>query len=162
MPVYEFYCETCNTIYNFFSRTIKNNRKPDCPKCGRIELKKKVSMFYAPSGKAKENEDGMPNIDESRLEKAMAMLESQAGSINEDDPKQAATLMRKLSDAAGLNLGAGFEEALARLERGEDPDTIEKDIGDLLESEDPFSAGSSSSVKYRKQKPKRDETLYEL
>jgi len=162
MPVYEFYCETCNTIYNFFSRTINNDRKPDCPKCGRGELKKKVSMFYAPTGKTKESDDRIPNMDEGRLQKAMAMLESQAGSINEDDPRQAATLMRKLSDAAGLNLGAGFEEALARLERGEDPDTIEKDMGDLLESEDPFAVVSSSGIKSRRQKPKVDETLYEL
>jgi putative FmdB family regulatory protein len=162
MPVYEFYCENCNTIYNFFSRKINNDRVPECPKCQTLKLKKKISMFNTPSGKAKETEDGMPNIDESRLEKAMAMLGREAGSINEDDPKQAAGLLRKLSDAAGLNLGPGFQEALSRLERGEDPETIEQEMGDLFDGEDPFQQVSLTGTKSQRRKPKVDETLYEL
>jgi putative FmdB family regulatory protein len=162
MPVYEFYCERCNTIYNFFSRTINNDRIPKCPKCKTVKLKKKISMFNTPSGKAKETEDGMPDIDQSRLEKAMAMLGREAGSINEDDPKQAANLLRKLSDAAGLNLGHGFQEALARLERGEDPETIEQEMGDIFDGEDPFQQASSAGTKSNRQKPRMDETLYEL
>jgi putative FmdB family regulatory protein len=162
MPVYEFYCEKCNTIYNFFSRRINNDRIPQCPKCRTVRLKKKISMFNTPSGKAKETEEGMPNIDESRLQKAMAMLGREAGSINENDPRQAANLLRKLSDAAGLSLGPGFQEALARLERGEDPETIEQEMGDIFEGEDPFQVGSSAGTKSIRQKPKLDETLYEL
>ena len=162
MPVYEFYCGKCNTIYNFFSRTINNDRIPQCPKCQVAKLKKKISLFNTPSGKAKETEDSMPNIDESRLQKAMAMLGREAGSINEDDPKQAANLLRKLSDAAGLNLGPGFQEALARLERGEDPETIEQEMGDIFDGEDPFQQASSTGTKSNRQKPKLDDTLYEL
>ncbi|HEY9160619.1 MAG TPA: zinc ribbon domain-containing protein [Desulfomonilia bacterium] len=162
MPVYEFYCERCNTVYNFFSRRINNDRIPECPECKTIKLKKKISLFNTPSGKAKESEDGMPNIDESRLEKAMAMLGREAGSINEDDPKQAANLLRKLSDAAGLNLGPGFQEALSRLERGEDPETIEQEMGDIFEGEDPFQQTSPAGIRSQKRRPKVDETLYEL
>jgi putative FmdB family regulatory protein len=162
MPVYEFYCEKCNTVYNFFSRRINNDRIPECPKCQRIRLKKKISLFNTPSGKAKESEDGMPNIDENRLEKAMAMLGREVGSIDENDPKQAANLLRKLSDAAGLNLGPGFQEALSRLERGEDPETIEQEMGDIFEGEDPFQQISAAGKGPGKQKPKVDETLYEL
>ena len=162
MPVYEFYCGKCNTIYNFFSRRINNDRIPQCPKCQTVRLKKKISMFNTPSGKAKETEDGMPDIDQSRLQKAMAMLGREAGSINEDDPKQAANLLRKLSDASGLNLGPGFQEALARLERGEDPETIEQEMGDIFDGEDPFQQASSTGIKSNKQKPKLDDTLYEL
>ncbi len=33
MPIYEFYCEQCHTIYNFFSRKINLEKIPDCPKC---------------------------------------------------------------------------------------------------------------------------------
>jgi putative FmdB family regulatory protein len=162
MPVYEFYCEKCNTIYNFFSRKINNDRIPDCPKCKTVRLKKKISLFNTLSGKAKESEDGMPDIDESRLEKAMEMLGREAGSINEDDPKQAANLLRKLTDAAGLNLGPGFQEALARLERGEDPETIEQEMGDLFDAENPFQPAAPAGSKNRSQKPRVDETLYEL
>ena len=38
MPIYEFYCPDCNTLFNFFSSRINTEKKPDCPKCGRKEL----------------------------------------------------------------------------------------------------------------------------
>jgi hypothetical protein len=83
----------------------------------------------------------MPPIDEAKMEKAMAMLAGEAEKLNEDDPRQAAQLMRKLTDATGISLGSGMEEALHRLERGEDPDRIEEEMGDLLEGEEPFLIG---------------------
>ena len=163
MPIYEFYCHKCNTIYNFFSRSVNTDKVPDCPKCGKVKLKRKVSIFATISGRKEEDCDsGMPNIDESKMEKAMAMLAGEAGRINEDDPRAAAQLMRKLSDATGLKMGAGMEEALSRMERGEDPDKIEEEMGDLLEGEEPFIVESTSKAAKRKPKPKVDEKLYEL
>ena len=82
--------------------------------------------------------------------------------INEDDPRQAAQLMRKLSEATGLQMGAGMEEALSRMERGEDPDKIEEEMGDLLEGEEPFIMEAKSKAGRSKHKPKVDETLYDL
>ncbi|MBN2297808.1 MAG: zinc ribbon domain-containing protein [Deltaproteobacteria bacterium] len=163
MPIYEFYCKKCNTIYNFFSRSVNTDKIPNCPKCGKVKLKKKVSIFAAISGRKEEDFDsGMPDIDESRMEKAMAMLAGEAGRINEDDPRAAAQLMRKLSEATGLKMGEGMEEALSRMERGEDPDKIEEEMGDLLEGEEPFIIESKSTAGKSKPKPKVDETLYEL
>ena len=94
------------------------------------------------------------------MEKALAMLSREAQGLDENDPRQAARLMRRLTDAAGLSMGAGMEEALSRMERGEDPDQIEAEMGDLLESEDPFLAKASSPG--QRPRPKVDETLYEL
>jgi hypothetical protein len=85
--------------------------------------------------------------------------------MNEDDPRQMARMMRKLYDAAGLQIGGGMEEAMRRLEAGEDPDTIEEEMGDLLESEDPLIGAASGSLRglSRKLRPPRvDETLYDL
>jgi putative FmdB family regulatory protein len=164
MPIYEFYCSRCNTIYNFFSRRINTTKVPNCPTCGDAPLSRQVSVF-AVTGRAREDGDAddLP-FDESRMEKAMQMLAGEADKINEDDPRQAAAMMRKLSDATGLELGAGMQEALRRMERGEDPDAIEAELGDLLENEDPFQlpekrgAGSVG----RRAAPRRDETLYDL
>jgi putative FmdB family regulatory protein len=143
MPIYEFYCEDCNTIFNFFSRTVNTDKQPPCPRC-RKQLQKQMSVF-ACTGKAKE-EGGMENmpIDESAMEKAMQMISSEAGRINEDDPRQAANLMRKLSEMTGIKLGEGMNEALKRMEAGEDPDQIEREMGDLLQSEEPFELSGAA------------------
>jgi putative FmdB family regulatory protein len=162
MPIYEFYCQRCNTVFSFFSRGVNTDKIPACPACRR-PLKRQMSLFAKGSGKSDESAvDGMPPIDEAKMEKAMAMLAGEADRISEDDPRQAAQLMRKLSDATGLALGSGMEEALSRLEKGEDPDKIEEEMGELLEGEEPFLSGGRGSRGRRKAKPRVDETLYDL
>ena len=163
MPIYEFYCEACNTIFNFFSRAVNTTKKPTCPRCRKRRLARRMSAF-AVTGKAKEEggADDLP-FDESRKEKVMQTLAGEAESISEDDPRQAANLMRKLTDMTGLELGPGMTEALRRMERGEDPDQIEAEMGDLLEGEDPFLLpGKKGNQKSRRPAPSRDETLYDL
>ncbi len=163
MPIYEFYCEDCNTIFNFFSRSINTDKRPNCPRCSK-QLERQMSIF-ACTGKAKEegDMDKLP-INESNLEKAMQMLSSEADKINENDPRQAANLMRKLSEMTGIQLGPGMNEALNRMEAGEDPDQIESEMGDLLEGEEPFilPGTSGQTGKTKRPAPQRDETLYEL
>lgn len=164
MPIYEFYCSDCNMIFNFFSSSVNTRKKPKCPKCKVNRLSRQVSLF-AFTGKAKEegDMDDLP-FDESKMEQAMNALAGEADKINEDDPKQAAGLMRKLSDMTGMKLGAGMDEALSRMERGEDPEQIEAEMGDLLEGEDPFElpGKKSGGAKGSRPAPTRDETLYDL
>jgi putative FmdB family regulatory protein len=164
MPIYEFYCKDCNTIFNFFSRTVNTTKKPKCPKCKTRTLERQISLV-AFTGRAKENNgfDDLP-FDESKMENAMRMLASEADKINEDDPKQAANLMRKLSGMTGLKLGEGMDEALRRMEKGEDPEQVEADMGDILENEDPFSMPDKKvkSAKAKRKPPLKDETLYDL
>jgi putative FmdB family regulatory protein len=163
MPIYEFYCKKCNTVYNFFSKSVNTEKIPNCPKCKGVKLKREMSVFANISRREDEGADSdMPPIDEAKMEKAMAMLASEADKINEDDPRQAAMLMRKLSDATGINMGHGIEEALSRMERGEDPEKIEAEIGDLLEEEGPFIQEAKGKRGQKRQKPKMDETLYDL
>jgi putative FmdB family regulatory protein len=163
MPIYEFYCEACNTIYNFFSKSINTSKQPNCPECRTVVLSRRMSAF-AVTGRAKESgeSDDLP-FDESKMEQAMQMLAGEAEKINEDDPRQAAQLMRKLTDMTGLELGGGMQEALRRMERGEDPEQIEAEMGDILESEDPFQmTAKKGSAGGRRAAPRRDETLYDL
>ncbi|MBW2513448.1 MAG: zinc ribbon domain-containing protein [Deltaproteobacteria bacterium] len=163
MPIYEFFCQDCNTIFNFFSRKVNTTKTPLCPKC-KNRLSRQVSQF-AFTGKAKEtgDMDDLP-IDESKMEQAMSMLAKEAEGLDQEDPRQAANLMRKLSDMTGLKLGPGMDEALQRMEKGEDPEQLEAEMGDLLENEDPFilpekkGGRAASGLK----KPFKDETLYDL
>jgi len=165
MPIYEFYCKDCHTVFSFFSRSIDTQTSPQCPKCKIRRLERQVSLF-AFTGKAKEAEeiDDLP-FDESQMEKAMQVLAKEADSMNEDDPKQAANLMRKLTDMTGIQLGSGMEEALRRMEKGEDPEQIEAEMGDLMEGEDPFVLPSGKKMgtdRKKRQAPLRDENLYDL
>lgn len=164
MPIYEFYCRKCNTLYSFFSKTVNTEKVPLCPRCGRVRLERRMSLFAKVSkGKDDETAGDMPPMDEAKMEKAMGMLAGEAENLSEDDPRQAARLIRKLSDAAGLHLGPGMEEALGRMERGEDPEKIEEEMGDLLEGEDPFAfAGPKAKKGGRRRKPVVDEKLYDL
>lgn len=165
MPIYEFYCKPCHTIYKFFSQKVDTEKIPVCPKCEYDKLERRPSLFATLKNKGKEEgdmPDGMPPIDESRMEKAMAMLSREAQNLDEDDPKQAAQLMRKLTEASGLKMGAGMEEALARLEKGEDPDQIEAELGNLMDEENPFLVEKTGKKNAPKSKPRTDNTLYDL
>ena len=164
MPIYEFYCKECHTVYQFFSRSINTEKIPNCPTCKNTELKRNLSKFSTISGRKDKGgvEADMAQMDGVKMEKAMAMLAGEAEKINEDDPRQAAMLMRRLSETIGLNMGSGMEEALSRLEQGEDPDKIEEEMGDLLGPDEPNMLEARRKKGSRQPKPDIDETLYEL
>lgn len=161
MPIYEFYCESCNTVFNFFSRSVNTQANPACPRC-RGPLKRQMSIFSRMTkGREGSQEEEMPQLDEAKLEKAMAMLAGEAERMDENDPRQAAQLMRKLSETAGISFGEGMEDALNRLERGDDPDLIEEEMGSLLEAEEPVLFNKKGGGRKRPA-PTVDETLYDL
>lgn len=162
MPIYEFYCKNCHMIFNFFSASINTETRPLCPKCEKIRLERQMSVFSTPRHRGEEEDTPFPDIDESKMEQAMNLLASEAEAVDENDPRQAANLMRKFSDLTGLNLGPGMEEALRRMEAGEDPDQIEAEMGDLLEEEDPFSFKEKVSRIRAARPPKVDEKMYYL
>ena len=163
MPIYEFYCDTCHMLFNFFSKTINTSKRPKCPKCKTRTLTREISLFAI--GGRKKEEDAMDDfpIDESKMEQAMRMMATEAENIDEDDPRQAANLMQKLTDMTGLELGPGMQEAIQRMKDGQDPEEIESQMGDLLEAEEPFLLpGKRGKAAKRRLPPRRDETLYDL
>lgn len=167
MPIYEFYCAACHRVFNFLSRRINTDGRPACPKCGGANLRRLPSAFAISKGRKEEPAgEKMPDIDESRLERAMESLATDAEGIDEDDPRQAAHFMRRMFEAAGMPVGEGMEQALKRLESGEDPEKVEAEMGDVLEA-DPFAAdkpGGSLTSRLRRRivPPSVDPTLYEM
>jgi len=69
--------------------------------------------------------------------------------------------MRKFTEMTGMKLGDNFQEALQRIEKGEDPEKIEDEMGDILAEEGALSEKQAIKTA-AKNKPKIDETLYEL
>lgn len=188
MPIYEFYCGDCHMVFNFLSRTVNTRKRPACPRCGRPKLQRRMSRFAvsrrrpeATTGEAPA--DLPPGLDEAKMERAIEALSQEAEGMDEDDPRQMARMMRKLYDTTGLPLGPGMEEAMRRMEAGEDPDKIDEELGDVLEQEDPFGggqgeeggegeqgaegprgkrAGGLRAISRKLRPPKVDETLYDL
>jgi len=163
MPIYEFLCKDCNTIFNFFSRRINTGTVPGCPKCGR-KLQKLLSSF-ATVGRAKEpgDEELPPGFDESRMERALGELAREAETVNDEDPRTMARLMSRFSENTGLALNENMEKALSRLEAGEDPDRIEKEMGDGFEGDDALPFAFKQARKGTRTKPPvHDDTLYEM
>jgi putative FmdB family regulatory protein len=164
MPVYEFYCCDCHAIYNFLSRRINTDKRPNCPGCGRPELPRRVSQFAYSLGRQEEsgNNDALGDLDEDKLERAMTALAGEMDGLNEEDPRQMARLMRKLGEATGMTLGDGMEDAIHRLEAGEDPEVIEEQMGDLFENGHPFASKTVRGRNRRLSPPAHDDTLHIL
>lgn len=164
MPIYEFYCPDCHVIYQFLSKGMGVKRVPTCPQCKGTRLSREVSRF-ALIGKAKEKDDeaDIP-FDETRMMEAMEALAGEAESIPEDDPKAAAALMRKFAQKSGMPLGEAMEEAISRMEAGEDPDAVEAEMADALEDDAALfgKPGSVTRAVRRMREPLRDDELYEM
>jgi putative FmdB family regulatory protein len=142
MPIYEYACPKCRVIFNFLSKRLNPDRTPVCPKCGNKKMEKQMSRFSATRGlkesapAADGGEEGgppMPDMDDPRVERAMAELERDMGHMDENNPRHMAHMMRKMKDL--MPPGAVPKEldvAIRRLEAGEDPEKIEADMGDVL------------------------------
>jgi len=149
-------------VFNFYSSRVNTTKIPACPKCGKKELSKQISTF-ATIGKAKEiTDDQFSGLDELKMEHAFESLMREAEHINEDDPRQMASLMRKFTSQAGVHLGDSMEEAISRMEAGEDPEQVEKDMGELLNEEDFSLESMKNRVLRQSNPPVHDEKLYDL
>lgn len=165
MPIYEFYCADCHTIFNFFSRRINTQTVPRCPRCAQPKLERRMSIFSVSKGRKQDDNDPLGNLDEDKMEQAMNALAGEMEGVDSEDPKQAVRMMRKLYDTTGLKMGAGMEEAMHRMEAGEDPEKIEQDMGSVLEEENPFVLKSQQGLSDLRRKylpPNVDATLYDL
>ena len=162
MPVYEFYCADCHIVFNFLSRRVNVDKRPPCPKCRRPELERQVSLFAVSRGRKEETQEGMPDIDEEKMETAVMGLAGEMEGMDENNPRQMAHFLKRLKDVTGMNLGSGMEEVIRRLELGDDPDKIESEMGELLDGENPFSLEGIRGIRRRVAPPVHDDTLYLL
>ncbi len=165
MPVYEFLCADCNRVFSFLARGPEAaKRKPACPKCGRRRMRKLISVFAAgrktaergkaPGAAAADSTGDLGGVEDARMERAMAELARDMESLDENNPRQVAAAMRRLSDATGEGLGPEMGEMVRRLEAGEDPEKVEEDMGDALGDEGPGGGAGEA--------PTHDEGLYDL
>jgi hypothetical protein len=99
------------------------------------------------------------------MERALMSMASEVEGMDESDPRQAAQMMRQLYESMGMKLGEGLQEAMRRMEAGEDMEQIEAEMGDVFSESDLFTEGaplSSTPSQSHSTRPQVDETLYEL
>ena len=148
MPIYEFYSPDSHRIYSFFARRmLKGGEVPCCPDGLGYRMEKLVSSF-ACTGKAREvvktgggSEAGM----DPRMEREMMM-------------------MRRMMEASGQKLPGEMGEMLQRLEKGENPDKLEEEYGDVMEKMEGVGDEKKEDLKMRLRKrlpARRDPKLYE-
>ncbi|MFM8573764.1 MAG: FmdB family zinc ribbon protein [Pirellula sp.] len=172
MPIYEFYCPPCHTVYSFLSRRMQVPSQATCPKCGCKQLEKKVSRFAISKGlvqnASSDQADPFANLDESKLEQLMSeMAPSMQDETAEEDPKQMARLMKRMFELTGNEPTGAMLEAMKRMEAGEDPDAIDEDLGAAIDQQpDPFApaaaTGKTIGIRRLLQAPDVDPELYEL
>jgi len=86
--------------------------------------------------------------------------------VDDDNPRAMAKFMRRFTEMTGVSLGDEAQEAMRRLEAGEDPERIEAEMGDLFGDGDNldglFGKGKLAQLKRRLAPPEHDDTLYPL
>jgi putative FmdB family regulatory protein len=169
MPIYEFYCQSCNAVFNFFSASSALARHPSCPRCGRGDLPRRPSAFAMlrrRAGAEAEEDDATPldDLDESRMGAAMDTLMREMGDLDDNaDPRRVGAFFRRFSDLAGLEMGPRMEDALSRLEAGQDLESLESELDEGGEDdsiEDLFRL--KKAVERRRRRPQVDPELYFL
>lgn len=123
MPIYEYRCGDCHKKVSVFFRSFStvNHADARCPHCSGQHLTRLVSKVRVIRGAAVPADDG-GDFDESMF-----------NDVNENDPRSLGRMMRRMADETGEDLGPEFGEVVNRLEKGEDPEAIEKSMPELGE-----------------------------
>ncbi len=127
MPIYEYRCQSCKQKVSIFFRSFSAVDKEEarCPNCGSIDLKKLMPRIRRlRSSSSSVDSSGGDDFDDSMFD-----------GLDENDPKSLGRMMRRLADETGEDMGPEFGEVINRLEKGEDPESIEKsmpELGDMM------------------------------
>jgi hypothetical protein len=136
MPIYEYYCPDNHTIYQFYAKTLAQGQTtPKCPDNPAFRMQKKVSAFAITKGGSREEPappaaDATDPAEDARMDAAIDEMEKEFSSVDENDPKAMARMMRRMSEVSGEKLEGEMEEVVRKLEEGADPDSLEEMMGD--------------------------------
>jgi hypothetical protein len=153
-------CAGCNRIYSFHSFKVDPEKVPACPKCAATDLVRVPSRFgIGPRGIADGERTGEgPDLDDPRVEAEMMRFASEMEHMDENDPRQMARAVRRLTEIAGEPVTPAMEEMIRRLESGEDPEKVDEDLGDALEDE----MGDADGGPGAGPAPDRDDHIYPM
>ena len=114
MPIYEYRCPACR-YHGSRLQKMSDPTQPDCPRCGTTMVKQISRVAFLEGEEARAERLADP---------------SAWGDFDENDPRSMGRMMRRMGEEMGEEMDDEFREAVERLEAGEDPDSIEGDLGD--------------------------------
>ena len=122
MPIYEHRCADCKRKVSVFFRSFSavDQEQARCPICNGTHLTKMVSKVRVMRGTSSASSED--DLDDSMLD-----------DLNENDPRSLGRMMRRMADETGEDMGPEFGEVVNRLEKGEDPEAIEKSMPELAD-----------------------------
>ena len=118
MPTYDFICNNCNQRFDAFLTFAEYGKKTvKCAHCNSKNVRRRMTKVR------------IAKSEEGRMD---SMADDFSGFEGlEDDPKAMGRMMRKMGKEMGEELPPEFDEVVDRLESGQSPEEIEKDIPDL-------------------------------
>jgi putative FmdB family regulatory protein len=122
MPTYTYQCEKCHHRFEkFLTYAEFDAATVNCPKCSSGDVQRCIQRIR------------FARSEESRLEN---MIDPAKLSGIEDDPKALGRLMRQMGNELGEDTEPEFNEVVSRLEKGQSPEEIEKEVPGLGEGFD--------------------------
>lgn len=132
MPAYDYICLQCKKRFDtIMSYTDYGKRPVKCSYCGSENVRRKMNRVR------------VARSEESRIENLAGDFSDPAALEGlENDPQALGRMMRKMGSELGEEMPPEFDEVVNRLEKGQSPEEIEKEIPDLGDSfggaEEPF------------------------
>jgi putative FmdB family regulatory protein len=121
MPFYDYICLNCSKRFDvFMSFSEYGTHRVTCPHCQSQNVRR-----------------GIPRVRVAKSEESR--LDSLAGDFSdpsalaglENDPQAMGRMMRKMGNEMGEEIPPEFNEVVDRLEKGQSPEDIEKELPDL-------------------------------
>jgi putative FmdB family regulatory protein len=120
MPTYDFTCLQCKKPFDVFMTYAEYGSKDiTCPNCESKRVMRRIGRIR------------VAKSEESRLEN---LIDPANLSGIEDDPKALGRLMRQMGSELGEDVGPEFDEVVSRLEKGQDPEQIEREVPRLVDN----------------------------
>jgi putative FmdB family regulatory protein len=118
MPTYDFICNDCHQRFDVFQTFAEYGKVPvACTHCNSKNVRRRMTKVR------------VAKSEESRME---SMADDFSGFEGlEEDPQAMGRVMRKMGNEMGEDLPPEFDDVVDRLEKGQSPEDIEREIPDL-------------------------------
>ena len=121
MPLYDYFCSDCQKRFDVFMTYAEYGARPvTCPYCQSQSVRRRIPRVRV----AKSEESRMDSL-------AGDFSDPSALSGLENDPRALGRMMRKMGNELGEETPPEFGEVVDRLEKGQSPEDIEKELPDL-------------------------------